>query len=149
MLDDTQVTSEVTSLVVLSVYLPVTVKAGAVFVDTVEEASFKIRADKVFVGFTEATVTLQVAVQPPSAVVTVIVAEPAAQAVISPLFTVATLGLLDVHVTLLFVALAGAIIALSFCDILAETKDKEALSKVTPVTFTMSLFLTHLAYNVT
>jgi hypothetical protein len=62
----------------------------------------------------EVTVTAQVAVLPPSCVVTVIVAVPAATPVTRPLFdTVAMLLLPLVHVTLLFVALSGFTVAVS------------------------------------
>ena len=60
------------------------------------------------------TVTTQVAVYPPSAVFTVIVAVPAATPVTTPdELTVATEVLLLVHVTLLLVALAGDTVAVS------------------------------------
>ena len=58
------------------------------------------------------TVTVQVAVLP-LFVFTVIVAVPAFLAVTKPLLTVATLESLVVHVTLLFVALLGVIVAVS------------------------------------
>ena len=58
------------------------------------------------------TVTAHVAVLAPSTVVTVIVADPTPLAVTTPAEdTVATELLLDVHVTVLFVALAGVIVA--------------------------------------
>ena len=58
------------------------------------------------------TVTVHVAVLAPSVVVTVIVADPAAFAVMTPVEdTVATELLLDVHVTDLFVALVGETVA--------------------------------------
>ena len=59
------------------------------------------------------TVTLQVAVLPPSAVFTVMLAVPLPTAVITPLFTVATAPLSLAHVTTLFVALDGATVAVS------------------------------------
>ena len=62
------------------------------------------------------TVTALVAVKPPSWVVTVMVALPAATAVTSPEeFTVATEVLPDVQLTVLFVALEGATVAVSCC----------------------------------
>jgi hypothetical protein len=61
--------------------------------------------------FSETTVTLQVAVLPPSTVVTVIVADPAAFAVTRPFATVTTLLLLLLHVTLWLLALDGVITA--------------------------------------
>jgi hypothetical protein len=57
------------------------------------------------------TVTEQVAVLPPSTVVTVIVAEPAATALTVPLLTVATPVLLESHATFLFDALPGETVA--------------------------------------
>ena len=57
------------------------------------------------------TVTVQVAVFVPSAVVTVMTAVPGATAVTTPFSTVATLGLLLVQVTVLSVALSGATVA--------------------------------------
>ena len=60
------------------------------------------------------TVTVQLAVFPPDAVVTVIVALPLLAALTTPLpSTVATEGLLLVQVTDLFVALPGSTIAVS------------------------------------
>ena len=58
--------------------------------------------------------TAQVSVKPPSSVVTVMVAEPTARAVIRPvLLTVAAAGLLEDQVTFLLVASAGATVAVS------------------------------------
>jgi hypothetical protein len=57
------------------------------------------------------TVTAQVAVCPPSWVVTVIVAVPAATAVTVPLFTVATAGLFDDQLIAGLVAFAGTMLA--------------------------------------
>src|SRR5659263_150546 len=57
------------------------------------------------------TVTVQVAVKLPCAVVTVIVAVPAATGVTTPPATVATAALLDDHVTILFVAYEGPTVA--------------------------------------
>jgi len=57
------------------------------------------------------TITVQVAVFLPSSVVTVIVAVPDETAVTTPPITVATAGLLEVHVTVLLVALPGATVA--------------------------------------
>ena len=63
-------------------------------------------------GYTLAlTVTSQVAVLPPSSVLTVIVALPAFNAVTLPFDTDATVPLLDVQVTFLFVALSGLTVA--------------------------------------
>jgi hypothetical protein len=64
---------------------------------------------------TAPTVTSQIAVLPPSTVVTVIVAAPAAMALTRPeLETVATLGLPLNHVTARFVAFAGEMVAVSW-----------------------------------
>jgi hypothetical protein len=64
---------------------------------------------------TAPTVTSQVAVLPPSAVVTVIAVAPAAMALTRPeLETVATLGLLLIQVTARFVAFAGEMVAVSW-----------------------------------
>ena len=60
-----------------------------------------------------ATVTAQVAVLPPSSVVTVMVAVPGATAVTTPSVTVAMLASLVLHVTFLLVALSGSIVAVS------------------------------------
>ena len=57
------------------------------------------------------TVTVQVAVLPPSFVVTVIVAEPSATAVTLPASTVATFSSEVLHVTVLSVASLGVIVA--------------------------------------
>ena len=63
----------------------------------------------------DATVTAQVDVKPPSCVVTVMVAVPAATAVTKPeLFTVATAVLLELQVTVLFVALEGATVSVNW-----------------------------------
>src|SRR5687768_10866841 len=71
------------------------------------------------------TVMVEVAVLPWSCVVTVIVAVPTATAVTSPeLFTVATEVLLDDQLTFLFVALAGATVAVS-CWVVPTTFDAE------------------------
>ena len=60
------------------------------------------------------TVTLQVSVFPPSAVVTVIVASPALTALTLPsASTVATEGSLDFQLTALYVASGGVIVAVS------------------------------------
>jgi hypothetical protein len=74
-----------------------------------------------------------VAVLPPSCVVTVIVAFPADTAVTSPLaFTVATAVLFELHVTFLLVALAGRTVAVNCCvapiEIEADVGDTDTLS---------------------
>ncbi len=76
---------------------------------------------------------MQVAVLPPSAVVTVMVAVPVPTAVTFPLAsTVATAGLLEVHVTDLLSASAGATVAVS-CSELPTVRDSSVLFSVTPV----------------
>ena len=93
------------------------------------------------------TVTTQVAVLLPSVVVTVIVAVPTAFAVTRPdADTVATVELLVVHVTALFVALLGATVAVSCIVALTVIEALVGLT-VTPVTGTF-VVVTHLEYNV-
>ena len=80
------------------------------------------------------TVTAQVAVLLPSAVVTVIVAVPAAPAVTFPAVeTVATLVLLLLQVTFLFVALLGEIVAVSV-SVAFGANVSVVLFRLTPVT---------------
>jgi hypothetical protein len=80
------------------------------------------------------TVTVQVAVLPPSAVVTMMIAVPAATAVTIPLlFTVATPVLLLLQVTFLFVALAGNTDAMRV-DVPPMFKPRVLRFKLTPVT---------------
>ena len=80
------------------------------------------------------TVTEHVAVFPPSFVVTVMVAVPAALAVTTPEDdTVATDVLLDDHVTDLFVALEGVTVAVKVQDS-PSFRDKVVMFKLTPVT---------------
>ena len=84
------------------------------------------------------TVTMQVSVKPPSAVLTVIVAVPGATAVTRPFSsTVAALVLLDVHVTDLFVASAGSTAAASGA-VEPDVSDRLASPRETPVTGTAS-----------
>ena len=86
------------------------------------------------------TVTKQVAVFPPSFVVTVIVAVPAAFAITAPLEdTVATVVLLDFHVTVLSVAFDGVIVAVKVC-VSPTVIDSDVLSRLTPVTDTVAAF---------
>ena len=91
-------------------------------------------------GFTDTpdtpftTVTAQVAVLPPSLVVTVILAVPAATAVTLPSSTVATLESSDVHITALSAASAGATIAVRVNSSPILIVLVVSLS-VTPVTF--------------
>lgn len=83
---------------------------------------------------TVVTVTAQMAVLLPSWVVTVTVAVPAATAVTRPLvFTVAIAVLLDDQLTVLLVALLGAMVAVSCCVPPTET-DAVVGIMVTPVT---------------
>jgi hypothetical protein len=82
------------------------------------------------------TVTAQVAVLFPSAVVTVMVALPAAKAVTKPFDdTVATEVELLLHDTFLFVALEGAMVAVNV-SVLPTVRLVDDLFKVTPVTGT-------------
>jgi len=85
------------------------------------------------------TSTEHSAVLPPSAVVTVIVAEPAATAVTTPFATVATAASLVDHVTALFVALAGATVAVRVSELpsLPTFRVRVLLLSVTPVTGTI------------
>jgi hypothetical protein len=81
-----------------------------------------------------AMVTAQTAVLPPSAVFTVILAVPAATAVMTPLeFTVAIAVLLDVHDTFLFVAFAGLIAAVRVA-VPPGARLRPAVFRSTPVT---------------
>ncbi len=85
---------------------------------------------------TTVTVMAEVAVFPPSCVVTVIVAVPAAMPLTSPEeLTVATEALLDDHVTFLLVAFAGATVAVSWVLLFTATLAVVGLT-VTPVTAT-------------
>jgi hypothetical protein len=82
------------------------------------------------------TVIVDVAVKPPSAVVTVTVAEPAATPVTNPLeFTVATPVLFELQVTLLFVALDGDTVAVSW-DVPPTPTETDVGETITPVTGT-------------
>ncbi len=84
----------------------------------------------------EVTVIVQVAVNPPSSVVAVTTAVPAATAVTTPVWlTVATASLLLLHAIFLFVALAGATIAVS-CAVFPSTIPSVVLLRETPVTGT-------------
>jgi hypothetical protein len=84
----------------------------------------------------ELTVTVQVAVLPPSEVVTVIVADPGATAVTVPFSdTVATAVLLLLQLTALLVALVGVMVAIRVSEAPA-LRLREFLFNVTPVTAT-------------
>ena len=85
------------------------------------------------------TVTVQVAVLFPSAVFTVMVAEPPPTAVTLPLAsTVATEVLELVHVTFLFVASLGVIVAVNVC-VDPFVKDMLVMFRLTPVTGTVTV----------
>ena len=79
------------------------------------------------------TVTSQVAVLPPSSVLTMIVAFPAFKAITLPFDTDATVPLLDVQVTFLFVALSGLTVAVRVISS-PSVRVVDDLSNVTPVT---------------
>jgi hypothetical protein len=81
------------------------------------------------------TVTGQVAVIPASWVVTVIIAVPLATAVTVPsLSTVATPGLVLPHIKVLFVALSGVSVAVSFPTGPPTVRSRVSGARVTPVT---------------
>ena len=82
----------------------------------------------------------------PSSVVTVIIALPAARAVITPLFTVATEVFEVLHVTFLLVAFNGAIVAVS-CSSLPVVIVMLLRFKVTSVTLTGSTVTVHEALS--
>jgi DNA-binding XRE family transcriptional regulator len=85
------------------------------------------------------TVTVQNAVLPPSAVVTVIVAVPALTPVTTPpVDTVTTVGLSLIHVTFWFVALVG-VIATKRVSVPPTKRLVDALFSDTPVTETVTL----------
>ena len=85
------------------------------------------------------TVTEHVAFFPPSSVVAVIIAEPAALAVTTPdVETVATDVLLEVQVTDLLVALAGVTVAVRVW-VSPTVMDRDELLRLTPVTETIGL----------
>ena len=85
------------------------------------------------IGVGSVTVTLQVALNEPSTVVTVIVELPAFNAVTLPFVTEATLGFEETQVTFLFVAFVGFTVAVNVCE-LPTSSDKLDLFKLTPVT---------------
>jgi hypothetical protein len=93
------------------------------------------------------TVTEQVAVLLPSAVVTVITALPADTALTVPFDTVATDVLPLLHVTLLFVALEGAMVAVNVSE-LPTVRESVLLFRDTPVTATVLLPLETLTAQV-
>ena len=83
------------------------------------------------------TWTSQVAVKPPSSVVTVMVVSPGFNAVTTPSLTVATASLLEDQVTFLFVASFGETVATKVIEPLSRIV-AEVLSNETPVTFVMA-----------
>ena len=86
------------------------------------------------------TVTLQVAVFPPSSVVTVTTASPAFTAVTLPApSTVATSVLSELHATFLLSALSGFTVAVSV-SASPSVRVSSVTSRVTPVTFTALAF---------
>jgi hypothetical protein len=93
------------------------------------------------------TVTEQVAVLLPSAVVTVMTALPADMAVTVPFDTVATEVLPLLHVTFLFVTLEGATVAVKVSE-QPTVRDSVVLLRDTPVTATVLLPLETLTAQV-
>jgi hypothetical protein len=92
-----------------------------------------IPVTEIVMGLTD---TVQAAILLPSSVLTVMVVDPALTAVTNPSSdTVATPVLPLLHVTFLFVALAGAIIAYRV-SVLPSRIEVDVLSRVTPVTVT-------------
>ncbi|CDC37942.1 unknown [Clostridium sp. CAG:352] len=83
------------------------------------------------------TLTETVAVSPLE-VFTVIVAVPTETPVIFPPATVATAGLLDVQVTILFVALSGVTFAVTFSELPSRIETEDLLTEI-PVTGTTSI----------
>ena len=110
---------------------------------TVIESDVLLRLTPVTATVLAFTVTAHVAVFAPSAAFTVIVADPAALAVTTPEEdTVATVVLLDDHVTDLFVAFEGVTVATKEY-VSPSVRDKLVLSKLTPVTgMTLALTVT-------
>ena len=91
------------------------------------------------------TVTLHVAVLPPSAVVAVMIAVPSAIPVTLPvLSTVATEVSLLLQATFLLVAFAGVTVAVS-CVVLPVSTVADVLSSEIPVTPTMLTVISHVA----
>lgn len=88
---------------------------------------------------TSLTVTVQVAVLPPSSAVAVIVAVPLPVAVTLPFAsTMATFSLLEVHVTFLFVASVGLNVTVSF-DVPLYWSDSAVLFSVMPSSGTVTI----------
>jgi hypothetical protein len=99
-----------------------------------------LKATPVTATLTADTVTTQVAVLAPSAVVTVIVLVPTATGATTPLLlTVATDVLLLVHVTFVLVAFVGVIVAVKEPEAPPTVRLMVEALKVTPVTATLVL----------
>ena len=95
--------------------------------------------------FPVVTVIAEVAVFPPSCVVTVIVAEPCATPLTNPLeFTVATPVLLELQLTVLFVAFDGDTVAVS-CVLAPTFTDAVVGDTLTPVTATLFTVIAEVA----
>ena len=87
------------------------------------------------------TVILHSAAFSPSSVVAVMVHVPLPTAVTLPFSsTIATLGLLEVHVTFLFAASSGDTVTVSCAVSPAFVSETSALSSVTPLTSRLSLY---------
>jgi hypothetical protein len=104
------------------------------------EEPFAVTLENVTAVVAALTVTAQVAVLLPSCVVTVMVALPAATAVTVPPDTVATEVALLLHVTFLFVALEGAMVAVSV-SVLPTVRLVVVLFNVTPVTAIVAVLM--------
>jgi len=122
---------------VTALYVASVGKTVAVNVSFVPDASDKVVLLSVTLTTGMETVTAQLAVLLPSAVVAVTVAFPPDRAVTTPLaFTEATAGLLLVHDTFLFVALEGVIVGIRVS--VAPTVSVVLGLSVTPVTATVA-----------
>ena len=123
----------------LSVAFEGVIVADKVWVSpTVMDMDVLLRLTPVTETLAAVTVTVQVAVLPPSLVLTVIVAVPAAFAVTTPEEeTVATDALLEDQVTDLSVAFEGVIVADKVC-VSPTVMDMDVLLRLTPVTETLA-----------
>jgi hypothetical protein len=118
------------------------------------EVSVRVAGEMVMpvTGTVMVTVTAQVAVLPPSAVVAVIVALPAATAVTRPVveLTVATAVLLELQVTVLLVAFVGVIEAVSVEVWPTLVSERVVGETVTPVTATaVTVYVTETVFDAT